>query len=51
MAIMFGGTVVLEKSFLYPATILKSIERENVTGFAIVPAIAAMLLKIKNRSR
>ena len=48
MAFMFGGTVVLEKSFLYPVTILKAIERERVTGFPVVPTLAAMLLKMEN---
>jgi long-chain acyl-CoA synthetase len=50
MAFMFGGTVVLEKSFLYPVIILKTMERERVTGFPIVPTLAAMLLKIGNLS-
>jgi long-chain acyl-CoA synthetase len=50
MAFMFGGTVVLEKSLLYPVTILKAIERERVTGFPVVPTLAAMLLKMGNLS-
>jgi len=48
MAFIFGGTVVLEKSFLYPVKILESIEKERVTGFPIVPTIASLLLKMKN---
>lgn len=48
MAFMFGGTVVLERSFLYPAKILERIEREKATGFPLVPTIAAFLVKMKN---
>ncbi len=48
MAFMFGGTVVLEKSFMYPAKILERIERERATGFPLVPTIAAFLVKMKN---
>ena len=46
MAFRFGGTLVLERSFAYPAQILKAIEREKVTGFPIVPTIAAMMLQM-----
>ncbi|MHC4570406.1 MAG: class I adenylate-forming enzyme family protein, partial [Planctomycetota bacterium] len=46
MAFMFGGTIVLEKSFLYLHTILERIAQEKVTGFPIVPTIVAMLLKL-----
>lgn len=48
MAFMFGGTVVLEKSFLYIHSILERIAQEKVTGFPIVPTIVAMLLKLQN---
>ena len=48
MSVMFGGTVVLEKNFLFLHKILKTIEEERVTGFPIVPTIAAMLLGMKN---
>ncbi|HRI13911.1 MAG TPA: AMP-binding protein [Verrucomicrobiota bacterium] len=43
MTFRFGGTLVLEKSFAFPAAILKTIERERVTGFPGVPTIFAML--------
>ena len=46
MAFMFEGTVVLEKSFGYLHNILKRIAGEKVTGFPIVPTVAAMLLKV-----
>ena len=51
MSVMFGGTVVLERSFLYPVTILERIEREQVTGFPLVPTIAALLIKLSNLGR
>ena len=48
MAFMFGGTIVLEKSFLYLHTILERVAQEKVTGFPIVPTIVAMLLKLQD---
>ena len=48
MAFMFGGTIVLEKSFLYLHTVLERIAQEKVTGFPIVPTIVAMLLKLQD---
>lgn len=48
MAFMFGGTVVLEKSFLYLHSVLERITEEKVTGFPIVPTIVAMLLKLQD---
>ena len=47
MAFLFGGTVVLEKSFAYPYRIIERIVEEKITGFPIVPTIAALLLQIK----
>jgi long-chain acyl-CoA synthetase len=43
MTFRFGGTLVLEKSFAFPAAILKLIEKERVTGFPGVPTIFAIL--------
>lgn len=40
-----GGTLVLENSFAFPATILKLMERERVTGLPGVPTLFAMLLQ------
>lgn len=48
MTIMFGGTVVIEKSFLYIHKILERIAQDRVTGFPIVPTILAMLLKLQD---
>ncbi len=43
---MVGGSVVLEKSFLYPYVALEKLRDENVTGFPLVPTMAAMLLQL-----
>ena len=48
MSFKFGGTVVLEKSFIYPYRIIDLIIKERVTGFPIVPAIAAILFRMMN---
>lgn len=48
MAFKFGGTVVLEKSFTYPYQIIDLIIKEKITGFPIVPTIAAILFKFRN---
>ena len=45
---MVGGTVVLERSFLYPHVILGRLIQEKVTGFPLVPSMAAMLLRMAN---
>jgi long-chain acyl-CoA synthetase len=46
MTFKFGGTFVLERSFTYPAVILKRIEQERVTGFPGVPTVYAMLVSM-----
>ncbi len=46
MVTKFGGTLILEKGFAYPAAILKRIEEERVTGFPGVPTIFAVLLEM-----
>lgn len=45
MTVQFGGTLVLERGFTFPATILKQIENERVTGFPGVPTIFSVLLQ------
>lgn len=42
-----GGTLVINNTFLYPATVLNQMAEENVTGFSGVPSTYAFLL---NRS-
>ena len=46
MAFKFGGTLVLENSFAFPAAILKLMERERVTGFPGVPTMFSLLLQM-----
>lgn len=46
MAFRFGGTVVLEKQFLYPYQYIALIKKERVTGLPIVPTITAILLNL-----
>jgi acyl-CoA synthetase (AMP-forming)/AMP-acid ligase II len=46
MVFKFGGTLVLEKGFTFPAATLKRIEEEQVTGFPGVPTIYTVLLKL-----
>lgn len=46
MTFRFGGTLVLERGFVFPAAVLKRIEAEQVTGFPIVPTMMATLLQM-----
>ncbi len=46
MVFKFGGTLVLERSFAYPAAVLRRIEQEQVTGLPGVPTLFAMLLQM-----
>jgi long-chain acyl-CoA synthetase len=45
MTFKFGGTLVLESSFAYPAAILKLMEQQHVTGLPGVPTIFSILLQ------
>ncbi len=47
MTAQFGGTLVLEKSFLYPYAVVTLLREERVTGFPIVPTISAILLQLE----
>lgn len=44
MAITIGGTLIVEKSFIFPATIYKNIEKYKPTVFPGVPTIYAMMI-------
>jgi long-chain acyl-CoA synthetase len=44
MACRVGARLILERSFAYPHDVLSRIGRDGVTGFPIVPTIAALLL-------
>jgi len=46
MTFKFGGTLVLEQSFAYPAVLLKRIAQERVTGLPGVPTLFAVLLQM-----
>jgi acyl-CoA synthetase (AMP-forming)/AMP-acid ligase II len=46
MTFLFGGTLILEKSFTYPYQIIERLVGERVTGFPIVPTILAILFQM-----
>jgi long-chain acyl-CoA synthetase len=46
MMVRIGGTLVLEKSFAFPQTVFDIMRRERVTGFPLVPTMAAMIVRI-----
>lgn len=46
MAFKCGATVVLERSFTYPAAVLETVVKERVTGLPLVPTMAAILLQM-----
>jgi acyl-CoA synthetase (AMP-forming)/AMP-acid ligase II len=48
MAIRLGATLVLEKSFAFPQAIFERIRVEGVTGFPLVPTMAAMILQMRD---
>jgi len=48
MAIKFGGTIILERSFAFFNLLLERIHNEKVTGFPIVPTMAEILFKLGN---
>ena len=48
MCAKVGATLVLEKSFTYPAVLLDKLRRERVTGLPLVPTVAAVLLQLKD---
>jgi acyl-CoA synthetase (AMP-forming)/AMP-acid ligase II len=46
-SVLVGATVVLEKSFAFPFVVLQKMAKERVTGFALVPTIAAILVNME----
>lgn len=48
MAFRMGARLVLERSFAYPAQVLKVMAEEGVTGFPGVPTIFAILTEMKS---
>ena len=51
MTLRLGATLVLERSFTYPAQVLKVLEEEEATVFPGVPTIYAMLLSLHRRKK
>ncbi|HUQ75449.1 MAG TPA: AMP-binding protein [Burkholderiales bacterium] len=47
MCAKVGATLILEKSFAFPQVILDKLKAERVTGFPLVPTMAALLLQMK----
>jgi len=48
MTTRLGATLVLEKSFAFPQAIFERIRAEGVTGFPLVPTMAAMILQMRD---
>ena len=48
MSVRMGSTLILEKSFVYPAVVLQKLKTEKVTGFPLVPTMVALLLQRKD---
>jgi long-chain acyl-CoA synthetase len=48
MAAKVGATLVLEKSFAFPQLAFNRMREERVTGFPIVPTIAALILQMRD---
>jgi amino acid adenylation domain-containing protein len=46
MVLLFGGTLILEKSFVYPYQVIEQLIREKATGFPIVPMMLIILLQL-----
>ena len=49
MAFKTGATLLLERSFTFPHTVLEAAVRERITGLPIVPTVAALLLQMDVR--
>lgn len=50
VATLVGATLVLERSFTYPARVLERVEQERVTVFPGVPSIYALLISMHAKS-
>jgi acyl-CoA synthetase (AMP-forming)/AMP-acid ligase II len=48
MTVKLGATLVLERSFAYPYTIVEKISKEGVTGFPGVPTVFALLFQMSD---
>ncbi len=48
MSVMCRATLLVEKSFAFPAPVLRRLKEEKATAFPLVPTIAAMLVQMKD---
>lgn len=48
MCVMCGATLVLEKTFAFPQKVLPLLASEKVTGFPLVPTMAALIVQLRN---
>ena len=48
MSVRVGMTLVLERSFAFPQAIFQRIREEGVTGFPLVPTMAAMIMQMRD---
>ncbi|MBY5707579.1 acyl--CoA ligase [Rhizobium leguminosarum] len=48
MSVLLGATLILEKSFAFPAAMFEVMRREKVTGLPLVPTMAAVLLQMRD---
>lgn len=51
MSLRVGATTICEKAFLYPGELVQLLEKESVSGLALVPTIIAILLKFRQLRR
>lgn len=47
MCVKMGATLVLEKSFAFPQKILPQLAARQITGFPIVPTMAALIVQLR----
>lgn len=47
MSVLVGATVVLERSFAFPITVLQTMAREKITVFPGVPTMFSLLMNLK----
>ncbi|MEO6688972.1 MAG: AMP-binding protein [Dokdonella sp.] len=48
MCVKVGATLVLERSFAFPQKVLPLMASERVTGFPLVPTMAALIVQLRN---
>jgi len=51
MAFKFGGRVILEKGFVYPQQVVNLAVKEKITGWPVVPTMAAILLRLNDLNK